>query len=74
MEQITKFLGAKPMNIVVPALLFIMLSPRYLFAINDGFQPMFMPMTGAPLSSIAVHALLFAVIYGLLRMNFPEFY
>ena len=72
--MLTNILGPKPLNVLIPALLFVLLTPRFLVALNDGFVPMFNPMMTAAPSVVLLHAAVFAAAYALLRRTFPEFY
>jgi hypothetical protein len=74
MESIASLFGAKPLNIIVPTILFVLLSPRFLLAVNDGGVPMIMPMAGAPLMSVLTHAAVFMVLYMVLRQMFAQYY
>lgn len=66
-----EFLGDKPMNVVVPAVLFTLLAPGN-FVMTD--------LSGIKLggmhswTSIALHTGLFVVLYVLLRRQFAEYY
>jgi hypothetical protein len=61
------------LNIIVPVILFILLSPGLLLNIPpvDG-QFLLTGKTSIP--SIIVHAIVFAIIYFLLRKNFSQYY
>jgi hypothetical protein len=51
-------------DLIVPAVLFILLSPNMLFSIPD--------QTG--LTPVLVHALVFAIVFALIRKQFPGYY
>lgn len=57
-------------DLVVPALLFILLSPGVLVTIPPGSI-----MSGTTsMPAVAVHTLVFALVFGLLRSSFPQYY
>jgi hypothetical protein len=61
------------MNILVPALLFVLLSPGLLLTLPPTAKGVFMSKeTSIP--SILVHALVFALVYFGLRKYFAEYY
>jgi hypothetical protein len=74
MDVIMNFFGPKPMNLLVPAVLFILLAPRFLLAVNDGYMPLIMPMATASTMTIVTHAAIFLVLYRFLRAQFPQYY
>lgn len=53
------------LNIIIPALLFILLSPGVLLSLPPG-QPL--------LVQVLTHALVFAGVYYGLRVTFPQYY
>jgi hypothetical protein len=55
----------KPLNIIVPMILFIIFSPGLLFTIPDNADK--------PTATV-VHALIFAAVYLLLRTVFAKYY
>lgn len=61
-------------NIIVPVLLFILLTPGLLFTIPSVNNGNF-PIPGKyQLNTVLVHSAVFAVIYITLRTIFPKFY
>jgi hypothetical protein len=61
------------MNILIPALLFILLSPGLLLTLPPTAKGIWMSReTSIP--AILVHALVFAVVYFALRKYFAEYY
>ena len=62
-------------NILVPTLLFILLTPGFLFTIPTGFLGNLARVFGSVSTmTVLLHALLFAFIYYLLRQWFPQYY
>lgn len=60
-------------DIVVPLLLFIILTPGVLLTIPPGSKGLFMSgQTSGP--AVAVHTLVFALVLSLLRGSFPQYY
>jgi hypothetical protein len=60
-------------DIVVPIVLFIALTPGVLLTIPPGAKGLFMSgETSGP--AIAVHTLVFALVFSLLRGAFPQYY
>ena len=73
MEQL-KALFDKPANMLVPVLLFILLSPGLLVTLGgEGQMVKFMPNM-AMLKTVGIHAAVFLVLYGLLRTLFAQYY
>jgi len=57
-------------NILVPVILFILLSPGLLITIPPGAF-----VSGkTSISAVFVHAVIFAVVYAILRKVFPKYY
>ena len=52
-------------NIVVPVILFILLSPGVLLSLPPG---------GTYITKVLTHAAVFAVVYYFLRRTFPQYY
>ena len=64
-------LNLKQTDLVVPALLFVLLSPGMLLQLPDTTNL----MTGrTSIQSVLVHALVFALVFAFLRSRFPQFY
>ena len=60
-------------GLIVPAILFILLSPGLFLTIPPGSGGLFMSgQTSIP--SVAVHTLVFALLYAFLRGQFPKLY
>jgi hypothetical protein len=66
MESIEAILGPKPMNVLVPAGLFFLLTP------NLWFQAL--PPGQSPVIQAATHAAVLAGAYYMLRQIFPQYY
>jgi hypothetical protein len=61
------------MDLIVTAFLFALLSPGMLLTLPPGSKGVFMSgQTGV--GPILVHALVFAIIFALLRRQFPQYY
>jgi len=56
-------------DLVVPMTLFVLLSPGMLLSLPPGGEPGSTTMT-----KVLVHALVFSLIFALLRYKFPQFY
>jgi hypothetical protein len=56
----------KPANIVVPLILFVILSPGIVLTLPDEKSDTYVV--------IATHAAIFALVYGLLLTFFPQYY
>lgn len=52
-------------NILVPVLLFVLLSPGVLLSLPPG---------ASQLTQVLTHAVVFGVVYSVLRMVFPQYY
>lgn len=70
------WLGTKPMNIITPALLFMLWSPGYLITINPtGFQKLEFPrFDTSKIPMLLAHMAAFAGTYWFLRAFMPEVY
>lgn len=71
-QLIARFRGItlKPMDLIVPTVLFILLSPGLLLQIPPGSF-----MSGkTSIQAVLVHALVFALLFAFLRSQFPQFY
>ena len=53
------------LNVIVPALLFILLSPGVLVSLPPG---------ASRLVQVLTHSVVFAVVYSVLRSVFPQYY
>ena len=53
------------LNVIVPVLLFILLSPGVLLSLPPG---------GSKLTVTLTHAVVFGLVYALLRRTFPQYY
>jgi hypothetical protein len=53
------------LNVIVPVLLFVLLSPGVLLSLPPG---------STRLVQVLTHAVVFGVVYTVLRMTFPQFY
>ena len=62
-----------PTDLLVPTVLFILLSPGMLLTLPPGPKGVFQSGTTS-LNAIMVHTLVFAVVFAFLRKTFPQFY
>ena len=53
------------LNVIVPVLLFVLLSPGVLLSLPPG---------QGHLVQVVTHAVVFGVVYTVLRMTFPQYY
>lgn len=60
-------------DLIVPAVLFVLLSPGILLTIPQGSKGLFMSGQTS-MTSILTHTLVFSVVFALLRKQFPQFY
>ena len=73
---IMKFLLKKSLtraDILVPLVLFIALTPGVLLTIPPGAKGLFMSGQTST-AAVAVHTLVYAVVFALLRKQFPQYY
>jgi hypothetical protein len=73
---ILKFLLKKSLtraDIVVPLLLYIVLTPGVLLTLPPGSKGVLMSGQSSP-AAVAVHTLVYAVVFALMRKQFPQFY
>lgn len=71
MDKFSQFLGYPAANLVVPVLLFIVLSPGFLLTLAPKSLQFTVPKLDV---TLLIHALVFAVVFFLLRKSFPQFY
>ena len=74
-KMIAKFRGIvlKPADLLVPTILFVILSPGVLLSIPPG--PGGVVMSGETgITQIFVHAIVFAIVFAFLRSTFPKVY
>ena len=60
-------------KVVLPASLFLALSPGILLSIPPGSKGLFMSGQTS-MSSAVVHTVVFALVFALLRKQFPQYY
>ena len=60
-------------NILVPVILFVLLSPGVLLTLPPLSKGVFRSGQTS-LTAVVVHAVVFAVVYALLRRTFPKYY
>lgn len=60
-------------DLIVPGLLFVLLSPGMLLTLPPGSNGVYMSRQTS-LVAILTHALVFSVVFALLRKQFPRFY
>lgn len=66
-------LALKPADLIVPTVLFILLSPGMLLTIPPGSGGLFMSRQTS-VQAILVHTIVFAVVFAFLRKTFPQVY
>lgn len=64
----------KPADLLVPTLLFLLLSPGMLLSIPASGGKIFGPSTSTGYAQVVVHALVFALVFSFLRTAFPKVY
>jgi Protein of unknown function (DUF3339) len=62
-----------PTDLIVPTILFVLLSPGVLLTLPPGSNGVF-ASGQTSMGSIMVHALVFAVVFALIRKQFPAYY
>lgn len=60
-------------DLIIPALLFVLLSPGMLLTLPPGSKGVLMSGQTS-VASIAVHMVVFAAVFALLRTTFPKYY
>ncbi len=60
-------------DVLVPMILFIILTPGVLLTIPPGSKGLFMSGQTSP-AAVAVHTLVYAVLFAFLRKQFPQYY
>lgn len=63
----------KPADLIVPAVLFMLLTPGVLLTIPPGTRGVFMSGQTS-VAAVAVHTLVFALVFSTLRGQFPQYY
>lgn len=63
----------RPMDLIVPAVLFILLTPGVLLTLPPGSRGMWMSGQTS-LMAVGVHTLVFALVFSFLRKNFANYY
>ncbi len=66
-------ISLRPADLVVPAILFIILSPGILLTIPPGRRGVFMSGQSS-VTAVGVHTLVFALLFSFLRGQFPNYY
>jgi hypothetical protein len=66
-------ISLRPADLVVPVVLFILLTPGILLTIPPGRKGVFMSGQSS-LSAIGVHTIVFALLFSFLRGKFPNVY
>ena len=73
MKYLTNIKGMTTADIVVPLVLFIVLAPGVLLTLPPGSAGVFMSgQTSGP--AVAVHTVVYAITYALLRSKFAKYY
>jgi len=73
---IAKFIlkvSLRPADLIVPAVLFILLTPGVLLTIPPGNKGVFMSGQSSMLA-VGVHALLYALLFSFMRKSFAQYY
>jgi len=63
----------RPADLIVPAVLFVLLTPGVLLTLPPGSKGVWMSGQSS-LVSVGVHTLVFALIFSMLRKNFAAYY
>ncbi len=63
----------RPADLIVPAVLFVLLTPGVLLTLPPGSKGIWMSGQSS-LVSVGVHTLVFALVFSLLRKNFAAYY
>lgn len=63
----------KPIDLIVPVVLFLLLSPGVLLTIPPGSRGVFMSGQTSAVA-VAVHTLVFALVFAFLRSQFAQYY
>ena len=66
-------IALRKLDLVVPTILFVLLSPGNLLTIPPMSKGLFMSGQTS-MAAIAVHSLVFAIVFAFLRKTFPEYY
>lgn len=66
-------LSLTPLDLIVPAVLFVLLSPGVLLTLPPKSGGVWMSRQTGPLP-VAVHTLVFATVFAFLRSTFPQYY
>ena len=64
----------KPNDIIVPTILFMLLSPGMLLTIPGKSGLVNIQSGGTSIAAVLVHTLVFALVFALLRKQFPSYY
>ena len=63
----------RPADLLVPTVLFILLSPGMLLTIPPGSKGL-LRSGQTSIAAVAIHAIVFALVFAFLRKNFPQYY
>lgn len=63
----------RPADLIVPAVLFVLLTPGVLLTLPPGSRGVFMSGQTS-MAAVGVHALVFALVFSTLRGQFPQVY
>jgi Protein of unknown function (DUF3339) len=63
----------RPADLIVPAVLFVLLTPGVLLTLPPGSKGIWMSGQSS-LVSVGVHTLVFALVFSMLRKNFASYY
>lgn len=73
-KTVLKHLSAKPANILVPALLFFFFSPGVLFNVKVDIPLISNIPILKDFPSHVLHTFIFAIVYFLIYISFPQYY
>ena len=73
MEMIEQYLGPKPLNLIIPTALFVLLAPGFLVSASGISMPIFHGFA-MPSQRLMTHAVIFLAVHWFLRKQFAEQY
>jgi len=66
-------LSLRPADLIVPAILFVLLTPGVLLTLPPGSRGVFMSGQSSP-AAVAVHTLVYALVFSFMRGQFAKYY
>jgi hypothetical protein len=63
----------RPADLIVPAILFVLLTPGVLLTLPPGSRGVFMSGQSSP-AAVAVHTLVYALVFSFMRGQFAQYY